>query len=189
MVECPCLPIGRRYNTMVDVEAETVKEEAAAEKNGARIYEIGYLITPSVMEDGLEKAVSSIRAEIEKKGGNFIAEGAPSLTKLAYSITTREDGKKVENDRAYFGWLKFEIQSSTVDTLEKLLKQDAKILRSIIFQTVREDTRAKMKAPTLREVRRTDTIKSTPRRAIEAADQVPVSEEDLEKALKDITQE
>lgn len=174
---------------MVDVEAEPVNEKAAVEKNGARIYEIGYLITPSVMEDGLEKAVSSIRAEIEKTGGNFIAEGAPSLTKLSYSITTLEDGKKVKNDRAYFGWLKFEVQSSAVDTLEKLLKQNAKILRSIMFQTVREDTRAKMKAPTLREVRRTDTIKSTPRRSVEETDQVPVSEEDLEKALKEITTE
>ncbi|KKW09076.1 MAG: hypothetical protein UY46_C0005G0004 [Candidatus Kaiserbacteria bacterium GW2011_GWA2_49_56] len=140
-------------------------------------------------EDGLEKAVGAIRSEIEKLGGNFIAEGAPSLTKLAYSITAREEGKKIEIDRAHFGWLKFEVQNSAVDIIEKLLKQDANILRSIIFQTVREDTRAKMKAPTLREVRRTDTIKSMPRRAVEAADQVPVSEEDLEKALKDITTE
>jgi len=54
---------------------------------------------------------------------------------------------------------------------------------------VREDTRAKMKAPTLREVKRTDTIKSSPRRVPTEGSTAPVSEEDLEKAIQDITSE
>ncbi len=41
-----------------------------------------------------------------------------------------------------------------------------------------------MKAPTLREVKRTDTIKSSPRHEEVSA---PISEADLEKALQDIT--
>ena len=62
-----------------------------------------------------------------------------------------------------------------------------RLVRFIVFQTVREDTRAKIKAPTLREVKRNDVIKAAPRQAEESAP--PVSEEDLEKALKDITEE
>jgi ribosomal protein S6 len=158
-----------------------------------RIYEIGYTIIPTVKEEELEKVVGTVRSEIEKAGGNFIAEGAPSATRLAYTIVTRsargEGAKKSEYDRAYFGWIKFEARSTAVHALELSLKQNANILRSIVFQTVREDTRAKMKAPTLREVRRTDTIKSSPRRAIPTEEKGPVSEEELEKALKDITAE
>ncbi|HVU75325.1 MAG TPA: 30S ribosomal protein S6 [Candidatus Paceibacterota bacterium] len=151
-----------------------------------RIYEVGYHIIPTVDEGSLEQIVSSIRSKIEQAGGSFIAEGAPAQIKLAYPMEAREGDKRVEHDRAYFGWVKFEAPTTIAKTLESELQADAKILRSIVFQTVREETRAKMKAPTLREVKRTDTIKATPRAAEEAA---PVSEEDLDKALQDITTE
>jgi len=175
---------------MVEGSATSADEGSA---DALRIYEIGYTILPTVKEEELEKVVGAIRSGIEKAGGNFIAEGAPSATRLAYSMVARsargEGAKKSEYDRAYFGWIKFEAKSSTVQALAHSLAQNTDVLRSIVFQTVREDTRAKMKAPTLREVRRTDTIKSSPRRAIPAEEKAPVSEEDLEKALKDITTE
>ena len=175
---------------MVEGSATSADEGSA---DALRIYEIGYTILPTVKEEELEKVVGAIRSGIEKAGGNFIAEGAPSATRLAYGMVARsargEGSKKSEYDRAYFGWIKFETKSSTVQALAHSLAQNTDVLRSIVFQTVREDTRAKMKAPTLREVRRTDTIKSSPRRAIPAEEKAPVSEEDLEKALKDITTE
>ena len=76
---------------------------------------------------------------------------------------------------------------SATQALDKDLAKMEHVMRYIVFRTVREDTRAKMKAPTLREVKRTDTIRSTPRRAEETAG--PVSEEELEKALSEITKE
>ncbi len=164
---------------------DAVKVEDGAEEATLRIYEVGYTISPSIKEEDLEKHVGTIRAAIEKAGGSFIAEGAPALTKLAYDMSGKEGDRTVEFDRGYFGWIKFEAATSSVAALEETLKADATILRFIIFRTVREDTRAKIKAPTLREVKRTDVIKSTPRRAEEAA--APVSEEDLDKALQDIT--
>src|SRR3990167_8661900 len=54
-----------------------------------RIYEVGYHIIPTVAEENLEKVVGGIRATIEKAGGSFIAEGAPTLTKLAYPRVLR----------------------------------------------------------------------------------------------------
>lgn len=167
---------------------EAVKEKETDTEGGiARIYEIGYTIAPTAKEEDVEKAVGGIRAEIEKSGGTFIAEGAPSLTRLAYPMQTHEGGKRVEHDRGYFGWIKFEADISVAHLLEETLKKNENIMRFLVFRTVREDTRAKMKAPTLREVKRTDTIKTTPRRAEETAG--PVSEEELEKALQDITKE
>ena len=168
---------------------ETVVEmtETEGEAGILRIYEIGYHITPDTKEEELEKIVGSLRAEIEKAGGSFIAEGAPSLTKLAYPIFVREGEKSVEYDRGYFGWIKFEAPIAAAQALEAFLKQHKSFFRFMVFQTVREDTRAKYKAPQLREVKRTDVIKQAPRRVEEPS--VPVSEEDLEKALQDITTE
>lgn len=161
------------------------------EETLSRIYEVGYHVVPTVKEEDLEKTVGAIRSEIEKAGGNFIAEGAPSLARLAYPFVMKEDGKQVEYDRGYFGWIKFEAHIGIAHTLEESLKKNPSIMRCLVFQTVREDTRAKYKAPTLREVKRTDTIKSTPRRgaAAEEDNKGPVSEVDLEKALQDITTE
>ena len=168
-------------------------DEAVAEMNetvdavALRIYEVGYHITPDTKEEELEKVVATLRAEIEKSSGSFIAEGAPSMMKLAYPIYLREGEKSVEYDRGYFGWIKFEAPIATAHTLEAFLKQNKSFFRFILFQTVREDTRAKMKAPQLREVKRTDVIKQVPKRIEETS--APVSEEDLEKALSDITSE
>lgn len=161
--------------------------ENEAQETVSRIYEVGYHISPSVKEEDLESIVSSIRSIIEKAGGSFIAEGAPSLTKLSYEISAIEGGKRVEWDRAYFGWLKFEAPVAASIELDRALKADAQVLRHIVFKTVREETRARLKAPTLREVRRTDTIKTTPKREEESA--TPVSEADLDKAIEGITAE
>lgn len=158
-----------------------------SEEKLSRIYEIGYHITPVAKEEDVEKIVGGIRGGIEKAGGSFIAEGAPSMVRLSYSIPVLEGGKRTAHDRAYFGWLKFEADVEATHALEDALKKNVDVMRFIVFRTVREDTRAKMKAPTLREVKRTDTIKTTPRRAEETAG--PVSEAELEKALQDITAE
>jgi len=163
-----------------------VKERAENEAPEAvsRVYEVGYHLIPTIKEEDLEGVVGGIRSIIEKAGGSFIAEGAPALTRLAYIIPVQEKGKRVDYDRGYFGWIKFEAPTEVVEKLEASLKRSADVLRSIVFQTVREDTRAKIKAPTLRDVKRTDVIKTTPR-VEEAAG--PVSEEQLDKALEDLT--
>ncbi len=153
-----------------------------------RVYEAGYTIVPTVKEEDVEKVVARIRGQIEKLGGSFIAEGAPSLIKLAYDMDKREGEKHVGYDRGYFGWIKFEAGTDSAKTLTAFLNADTSILRSIVFKTVREDTRAKFKAPQLREVKRSDTIKAAPRTTDEGEKEA-VSEVDLEKALETLTKE
>ena len=172
-------------------EVDILEPETASQDDEiiSRIYEIGYHIIPTVKEEDLEKVVSEVRSIIEKNVGSFIAEGAPSLTRLSYAMKAHAGAgdRKVAYDRAYFGWIKFEAGVDTVLSLRDSLKTNPNFLRIIIWKTVREDTRAKMKAPTLREVKRGDTIKTSRTRAPE--EQAPVSEVDLEKALEEITKE
>ena len=154
-----------------------------------RVYEAGYHILPTVVEGDVEKVVGTIRSEIEKFGGALISEGAPSLIKLTFPMDKREGERHIAYDRGYFGWLKFEASTDSANKLLEVLKGNASILRSIVFKTLREDTRAKFKAPQLREVKRTDTIKAAPRRAPVAEEKEAVSEEELEKALETLTAE
>jgi len=163
------------------------RHETDAEEAVLRIYEIGYHVTPQVKETEVEKIVGEVRTVIEKEGGSFIAEGTPALMRLAYPMSVVEKEKRLEHDRAYFGWIKFEAHVAVAQTLDTVLKNNPNLLRHMIFQTVREDTRAKMKAPTLREVKRTDVIK--PQRRVEESSAAPLSEAELEKAIQDITTE
>jgi ribosomal protein S6 len=166
-------------------EKQTKKtEDVEADAPVLRVYEAGYLIVPTVKEEDLDTVVGGVRAVIERAGGSFIAEGAPTLTKLAYIMYKHEKGRQIPNDRAYFGWLKFEAPAAAARDVADTLKTNAEILRSMVFKTLREDTRAKFRAPVLREVKRTDTAKAPTREAEEAA---PVSEEKLEQALESLT--
>ncbi len=168
------------------MEAKVEEKTTDSEGGVMRIYEVGYHVSPSVKEEDLDRVVGSVRSVIEKAGGSFIAEGAPALTKLSYSIAIHENGKRSEYDRGYFGWIKFESSIGAADQLNEALKQNGHMLRSIVFQTVREDTRAKIKMASLREVKRGDVVKAAPRREETTA---PVNEADLDKALSDITLE
>ena len=170
--------------------AETaVVEEKVVETDAdemSRVYEIGYHIVSTKKEDELEGVVGRIRSMVEKAGGKFLAEGAPTLQRLAYLISTKEKGKRVDHDRGYFGWLKFEAPMEAAAILEKGVREMEDILRSIVFKTVREETRARFKTHGLREVRRGDVLRAAPRKEEVSA---PVSEADLEKAIEDITAE
>lgn len=165
--------------------------DSASEKEVvSRVYEVGYHVIPTAKDEDVEKVVASIRQTVEKAGGSFIAEGAPSLIKLAYAMIVREGEKLVEYDRAHFGWLKFEAPTEAAKMVESSLNANPSVIRCMVFKTVREDTRAKMKAPQLREVKRTDVIKSVPRRATEeGTETAPVSEVALDKALETLTAE
>jgi len=155
---------------------------------GVRVYEVGYHILSTVKEEDVEGIVLMIRKEIEKIGGSLISEGAPQSIKLSYTMTVNKGGKNVHYERAYFGWIKFECDAGNVPALNEMLRSDKNVLRYIIFKTVREDTRMVARPRMLREIKRTDTITSTPKKGAED-EKVgeEVSEKDLDKALEDIT--
>lgn len=163
----------------------TKKAKVAAETEAVlRVYEAGYHIASSVKEDELESIVGGIRSIIEKAGGIFIAEGAPVLTKLAYTMYQSEKGKRIAHDRGYFGWIKFESPTTLAKDLSDALQKNKEIIRSMVFVTLREDTRAKFRVAPVREVKRGES-KAVARSEEEA---VPVSEEKLDKALETLTE-
>ncbi len=149
-----------------------------------RVYEVGYHVIPTDAAQ-IEKVVQGVRELITKAGGALIAEGAPQEMKLAYTMYVNNQGKNTAHDRVHFGWIKFEIDSALVKDIEAALAINREILRSIVFKTVREETRASVRAGMLREVKRGETLKAPVKHEEAAAPEV--SEEKLEEALDDIT--
>jgi len=165
----------------------TMLADISVDETVSRIYEIGYHVSPATKEEEVEGVVAEVRSMIEKAGGRFLAEGAPSLIKLAYPIAGKAGGKKDASDRGYFGWIKFEAPIAAAQMLQEWLASNRNIIRSIVFQTVREETRARFKTAVLRDVKRSDILKAAPRKLEETS--APISDADLDKAISEITSE
>ena len=131
------------------MENEDIREEA--EDKAVRIYEIGYHILPTVSEEELPGEVGNVKELVESNGGLFISEDFPKLRQLAYSISKNIDGRKQDFDKAYFGWVKFEIDPEKIATIKKGLEGNKNILRFLIIETVRENTMSYLKPPTVRK--------------------------------------
>jgi ribosomal protein S6 len=120
------------------VEAEEVEVEAV-EGDGS-IYEIGYLFVPTIPEDAILGKFSELKSYLEKKGATFIQEELPKMMTLAYEMNRTIANKKTWFSTAYFGFIKFEIEGSTIDLINKELSRNEDLIRFLIISTVRENT-------------------------------------------------
>lgn len=104
------------------------------------IYEVGYLIVPTVSEEKVGAEVDVIKEAFNKAGGTLVSEGNPAYINLSYPM--RSEGEKGGKmfDTAHFGWVKFEVSPDAIGRLDKALKDNQKILRFVLVKTVREDT-------------------------------------------------
>lgn len=106
----------------------------------SRIYEVGYLLLPSIPEEQVSKHVSSIKKMIEDAGGRFISEEDPRLRHLAYDMTKQIGTRNESFKSAYFGWIKFELPAGETVPLKVKLDGLEHILRFLLIKTVREIT-------------------------------------------------
>lgn len=114
-----------------------------------QVYEVGYLIVPSVPEEKVTDEVSFIHSQIEKNGGAIIAEEFPKIRELSYSMSQSIESKKHNYDSAYFGWVKFEMPVLGLAKIEEQLKQSKNILRHLTMKTIRENTMFSERIPNI----------------------------------------
>ncbi len=112
----------------------------AFEESASRVYELGFHLLPTVAEADVPVQFSQLKSTIEKQGGTFIAEGAPKLIKLAYSMSKTIKAEKKHYVNAYFGWVKFTLEPEKLEAVEKDIKAFDPMLRYIIVKTVAEHT-------------------------------------------------
>lgn len=104
------------------------------------VYEVGYLIMPTVAEDNLSAEVSWLNGIIEANKGEIISEEFPKMRDLAYMMEKIIEAKHQKFNEAYFGWVKFELPVGAIKTITQSLDTRASILRHLVTKTVRENT-------------------------------------------------
>ena len=157
-----------------------VKEIVSDERN---VYELGYHLVPTIGESALPEEVSSLKGLIERHGGIFIMEEYPVLTPLAYTVEKVHTGKRDKHNTAYFGWVKFELESGQALPLKEELDLKETVLRFLLIRTVREDTRVPKRVFAKPEVAPTKAAAKT------AEKTAPISEEELDRSIAELVVE
>ncbi len=105
------------------------------------IYEIGFLINPDFSQQEAEGKVSDIKKILEKNSASVLSEGEVVDIDLAYQIVTKIGPDNVRFNKAYFTWVKFETESSTIEDIKKdvdLAKTD--YFRYMVTKTIADDS-------------------------------------------------
>lgn len=145
-----------------------------------RVYEVGFLVLPTVAEENVPAEVVFIKDVLARGNATMISEEFPRLRPLAYTIRRQTGGKYEKYQSAYFGWIKFEGSPAIAADLKRLLDASTSILRYLIIKTVRENTMAPV-----RPVMRRSPMTFTPPRVPTGAQPAPaVSEVELDKTIE-----
>ncbi len=104
------------------------------------IYEVSYLIVPTITEEKVTDEVTAIRGVIEGAGATIITEEFPQSIPLAYTMERTIETKKHKFNEGYFGWIKFELPVASLSNITKALDTRPTIIRNLVIKTVREST-------------------------------------------------
>lgn len=105
-----------------------------------KVYEVGFIIVPTISHDHVSKEIDGIHNVITKNGGDIISEEVPKTIRLAYEMSKTLGNKKLRYDTGHFGWVKFYGTEEGVIEVKKYFDTQDNILRSLIIKTVAENT-------------------------------------------------
>ena len=110
------------------------------DKGELSVYELGFLILPSIPEDKLSDVVAFIKKVITKEGGIEIDAEAPFKQPLAYSMSKTIGASRYVLSDAYLGWIKFEVEPSKISAIKTGMEKIGEILRFLLVKVPRETT-------------------------------------------------
>lgn len=137
-----------------------------------QVYEVGYIMVPTIAEENLGAEVSSFKDSLSEKGVTFISDEYPRMIELAYEMTRSILNKKQKFSYGYFGWVKFECDSSVALAIKGMLDKNENLVRYIFIKTVRESTMSVKKMYT-----------KNPRKNISKEESLPINEEVIDKEI------
>ena len=114
-----------------------------ANKEMEKVYEVSFHLVPTIPSDAVSGVFERIKGGIAKDG-EILSEVFPVLRDLAYTIrhTVRQgDGSYNRYTEAYFGSVKFRSLREHSNNVARMLQDDEEVLRSLLLETVAEDTR------------------------------------------------
>jgi ribosomal protein S6 len=98
------------------------------------LYEIGYLLASSLVEDAVAGEVDKLKNTVVAHGGEVVASGAPDMITLAYPMSAEIDGSKRDFTNAFFGWLQFTCAADAVEAVDKDFDRNQSVIRHLLIK-------------------------------------------------------
>jgi len=124
----------------VENEVKNNKEKESTDDTDSRVYEVGYLLIPSITEEELPTQYGNLRELISSLGGAIISDEMPKMIDLAYPMSKVTTNIRSKFSSAYFGWVKFFMDADKIADLKKKLDLDVNVIRFLVLKTVKENT-------------------------------------------------
>jgi ribosomal protein S6 len=159
-------------------------------ESAQRVYEVSFLMLPSIPEEQIPDKVSQIKSAITQNGGEVIYEEQPRLRNLAYEMIKSLGAGNERFRTAYFGWIKFESIPATAITLKSAIDKMPEVLRFIIVKTIRENTYISPESLEKIEDDKEEGVVLIEEEKVEAPDiSSKLSDEAIDKSIDDLVSE
>lgn len=153
------------------------KNEIIEEAN-ERVYELGYLLVPTLTAENIPAVYGDLKDLITSTfKGQVISDDMPKTMTLAYPMLKVISNVRNKFDTAYFGWVKFTMDTDQITELKKKLDLDPNIIRFLIIKTVKENTIATKRFVQRGGIKRTFTVRKPDE------DTAPINKEEVDKEI------
>lgn len=157
---------------MTDTSTVQSSNHADELEDSKRVYEVGYLLLPSIPEEHIPEQVTKLKEVIENAGGVSLSEEDPKLRPLAYEMVKHIGTENVRFNTAYFGSIKFEVVAGELPSIKTKLDAVDSMLRALIVKIPRD----------MAHVSRPVFVK-------EAVEEVPVVDEEIVLSAEPVSQD
>ncbi|MEX2028626.1 MAG: 30S ribosomal protein S6 [Candidatus Curtissbacteria bacterium] len=159
-------------------------ENEILEDSSSRVYELGYLLVPSIAEEDIPVNYGNLKDLVLSLGGEIIADEIPKTIPLAYTMEKVISNIRHKFNKAYFGWTKFVMDPQKVLELKKHLDLDPNFIRFLIIKTVKENTIAAKRFVRGETYRRA----SPARKTVDSEPATPINKEEIDKEIEALIQ-
>lgn len=104
-------------------------EAVVGQERELQAYELAFHVLPTVAEGEVKGVFDAIKAHITKLGGTLAEEEAPARFDLAYDIVKFLEGRNRKFSSAYFGWVRFNIETDKLAEINEMMDGTKDILR------------------------------------------------------------
>lgn len=167
-----CLQFKKAFDSI-----GSMSDEVSNNAN-SRVYEIGYLLVPTIDEVDLPVAYGNLKELVSTEGGAVISDDMPKMIQLAYTMVKVVANVRNKFNTAYFGWIKFTMDADKIASLKEKLDLDPNIIRFLLIKTVKENTIAAK-----RFVRSDMHRRPKMQRSDEGEPAAPINKEEIDKEI------
>jgi ribosomal protein S6 len=105
----------------------------------ATSYELAFHVLPTVAEGEVTTIFQKLKDTIIKHGGVITSEEAPARFDLAYEIDKHLEGRNRKFKSAYFGWVRFQVNSAEIAAITEAVEGTKELLRHLLIKLTKAE--------------------------------------------------